>query len=889
MGIPKQVADSSDSFCGEPSSSVVIETSPENSPTLPPWFAEFTLVVQTFQRWGIPQQIVDQVRLVRGRAGTYEVLDFFWYLIAYTVSGERTMEQFACHLHPFTHLYLALIQRTKLPNRATVSRFLKDVTPECVAALRQVMEHTLLTHGLSRQAVGGLWDHQGERWVFMDVDATRQVARQRSLTTDSDYPPPRRRTNAVCAPGYTGRKRGECVRSRTVVSQPFTQEWLGSWSGRGNGQYIEELSQAVSVIGRYFQTHAIPLHRGVLRLDGLYGTTAALTHVQQAGLGFLVRCKDYHLLKHPQVRQAVQQTTPTPFRSPDSQTSYEVFDAGTISDWQPKGATDAVCCRVIVMRHTAPANPDRVKVGKLVKKEWAVYELFVTTIPATALSTSEVVHLYHQRCGFEQVLADEDQEQNMDRWYSGHPYGQEYAQILAQMMWNVRTVLGHQQQDRAMRWTFSTSENETKDVTAEPPDGRTSSARKPDATPSCQETGSTIPMVPENEGPPHLPEEQSATGTAEGAADDHHPRGFLPDDSHVSERQEPAAPGDQTRQVVVQMSGDACEEHHPEQMPEAPNGDACLVAQTAVLAPEQDDGQGTEASTHTSFLAWVLALVNAVVSGLLVLKLQCSPAPSRWRDQNQRNDKTRPAILRERNETHQGVPPGPPEEQRQIVLSQAHNHQRYSGGDFRVEADGTVRCPAGHILTAQRTRQRPNGTTEVRFAARIGDCRDCPLREQCVPKESQSPRTITGTYQNEQKASNQGANGRAQQKREHAPQADEEADVAVLVEPRPPVVWKTETIWWCDGGGRAVRRRWYEHVRWQQVTITEEPGAPPPQPVPGPKDGVYTRNQRAHRRLSWKERMARNARPVTAPRYRIHIAGIPSELAIALGLKPSLG
>src|SRR2546421_2698434 len=49
---------------------------------------------------------------------------------------------------------------------------------------------------------------------------------------------------------------------------------------------------------------------------------------------------------------------------------------------------------------------------------------------------------YVHRGSFEAVLADEDKEQEMDRWYSHTPYGQEFAQILGQWVWNLRLELG---------------------------------------------------------------------------------------------------------------------------------------------------------------------------------------------------------------------------------------------------------------------------------------------------------------------------------------------------------------------------------------------------------------------------------------------------------------
>ena len=55
--------------------------------------------------------------------------------------------------------------------------------------------------------------------MVFDIDGTREAARQRALPQTEDLPPPFRRLDDVCAAGYAGRKRGEIVRTRTVVSQ----------------------------------------------------------------------------------------------------------------------------------------------------------------------------------------------------------------------------------------------------------------------------------------------------------------------------------------------------------------------------------------------------------------------------------------------------------------------------------------------------------------------------------------------------------------------------------------------------------------------------------------------------------------------------------------------
>ena len=92
----------------------------------------------------------------------------------------------------------------------------------------------------------------------------------------------RLRLRPLCAPGYTGRKRGEVVRTRTTILQAHTHQWLGSLGNAGNGLYREELRRAVAAIQRYAKVHAQPVERVLLRLDGQYGNGVILAEL--AGL-----------------------------------------------------------------------------------------------------------------------------------------------------------------------------------------------------------------------------------------------------------------------------------------------------------------------------------------------------------------------------------------------------------------------------------------------------------------------------------------------------------------------------------------------------------------------------------------------------------------------------
>src|SRR5260370_23448340 len=110
---------------------------------------------------------------------------------------------------------------------------------------------------------------------------------------------------------------------------------------------------------------------------------------------------------------------------------------------------EGVRCRVIVATH--PAGAARSRIG--VARSGLVYELFLTNMPQTGFTTADVVALYLHRGAFENALADEDLEQDPDRWCSHEAIGQEAWQIISQWVWNLRLELGHQLAPAPVRTT----------------------------------------------------------------------------------------------------------------------------------------------------------------------------------------------------------------------------------------------------------------------------------------------------------------------------------------------------------------------------------------------------------------------------------------------------
>ena len=258
--------------------SVLVQSSCQSAPSPPPWFGEVALIAQHLRKHKILSTIAERVRFTRRRFGHYEVIDFVVVLFGYAISGERTLEAFYQRLYPFASAFMALFGRERLPARSTLSRFLAALPPEPVEALRALFLSDLLARPLVPEGEQiGLWDRTGNQWRVFEIDGTREAARQRAFPQSPELPPPQRRLRPLCAPGYTGRKRGEVVRSRTTILQAHTSQWLGTFSGAGNGKAWEELRRAVSQIQGYLTTYQLPAERVLVRLDGLYGIGATLS------------------------------------------------------------------------------------------------------------------------------------------------------------------------------------------------------------------------------------------------------------------------------------------------------------------------------------------------------------------------------------------------------------------------------------------------------------------------------------------------------------------------------------------------------------------------------------------------------------------------------------
>ena len=160
--------------------SVTIQVAPQSLPSTPCWMGEVAAFAQVLSHAGLLTTIQTHVQFARARFGTYDTIDFVVVLFGYALSGERTLNAFYERLSPFADVFMALFGRHRLPDRSTLSRFLSALDQATVEALRTQFQEDLVAR-TPFASVGGLWDRCAEPYVVVDVDGTRQAARQRAL------------------------------------------------------------------------------------------------------------------------------------------------------------------------------------------------------------------------------------------------------------------------------------------------------------------------------------------------------------------------------------------------------------------------------------------------------------------------------------------------------------------------------------------------------------------------------------------------------------------------------------------------------------------------------------------------------------------------------------
>src|SRR5258708_9290257 len=107
---------------------------------------------------------------------------------------------------------------------------------------------------------------------------------------------------------------------------------------------------------------------------------------------------------------------------------------------------------------------------------------------------------------------------------------------------------------------------------------------------------------------------------------------------------------------------------------------------------------------------------NGCGTRLLELGHQLAPDPVRTTE-------FAPALLPAPKET---LSPSPSQGYGPAEVALPWKQGRFSGRDFALQPDGTLRCPANHSLVAHERRREADGSLRVVYAASIRSCRPWP-------------------------------------------------------------------------------------------------------------------------------------------------------------------
>ena len=425
-------------------SRLVVTSNRPKSNRLPDWARRVVVLLEMLRLSGALDDVGKRLCI---RRWGYCALDIFVFLLAYFASDQRQgLKKFWQQCRPVQREIAAVAGRKSLPSPASVSRALDAVESDL---LRPVGPWLLrLPEGFSEvlhHPAVLTTDTHGVGWHFFDFDHTATTQRQRALPGGSERPKPRRHAKEL-APGYSGRKRGDVQLTRATLQHSGSGLYVGARIGAGNGDSRADFEDAVRTTVETCAEENLPLEQAVLRSDGAFGNVPCITACQEQGLRFISRSSRYHLLHQGDVQAALKRALwyEVP-RSTEGESRYAA-EAGWI--WLAPGeqtrradgnSYESVRVRLVVTRRRSNGDA-RPRIGHRIG-EW-VYELFVTDLDASAWPAPELVESYYARTAQENRFHQEDRELELDRIFSYHLPGQEFASLVGLLVWNMRLVAG---------------------------------------------------------------------------------------------------------------------------------------------------------------------------------------------------------------------------------------------------------------------------------------------------------------------------------------------------------------------------------------------------------------------------------------------------------------
>ena len=230
-----------------------------------------------------------------------------------------------------------------------------------------------------------------------------------------------------------------------------------------------------------------------------------------------------------------------------------------------------------------------------------------------------------------------------------------------------------------------------------------------------------------------------------------------------------------------------------------------------------------------------------------------------------------------------------------VVSANGRGAGRFAAEDFTWADSQTLLCPAGKTLRPSERRSQL-GQERIRFEARASDCRRCAISARCLgsgnsarrgrrvsvipaprlgPQVPQPPHSeLQAAAPSAQVQSISGSSCAASAEAASAPVAAASIPVSVTSAPAAALSPGPKPLLWVDLPATELRRFLPTLLLLLRFDLV-----PPLLPLTSPAPpALLSRAQRAHRRLTYRHRLQRNALPADTVPGSIHIHGLPHSI-----------
>ena len=414
----------------------VVSTPDEPRVELPAWVTKFAVVANSLGLWGVLTSIE---KIYVARKDGYSLIDGFGVLLAYFCCDKDYGNGLRGFCRAMSRSSMgaklaAILGRRAMPSSAALSRLLASITKREIELMIAAIGPAC--RKLPVHPLGMFHDAHGKPMTVFDLDAVVTAFRIRALPAHTQLPKARRRTEETAAPGYPGRKRGEAQISSSRLQQAGSQSWVAQSTVAGNAVMSEAVDDACVWLARWCREHQIEPSQVLIRIDGAGGNEPCAEAVHNAGFKLLARNARYGVLDNDSIEQHLRGDVFYPVPSSLSGPQKHAADLGLL----PLTAASTCSMRTIVTRFTSGRAGEKSGAGHLIGG--AQYEMFITDLDAGAWPCEDVVSLYFGRAAIENSFARANEELGLERIFSMHRAGQDFAVLVGMLLSNVTAELG---------------------------------------------------------------------------------------------------------------------------------------------------------------------------------------------------------------------------------------------------------------------------------------------------------------------------------------------------------------------------------------------------------------------------------------------------------------